>query len=49
MQLLGKKDLELLDLFNRYLDWIQDNDLEDTLDNYTIYVTNIEKFDFNKF
>lgn len=48
MQLLGKKDLELLDLFNRYLDWIQDNNLKDTLDNYTIYVTNIEKFNFNK-
>jgi hypothetical protein len=48
VQLLGKKDLELLDLFNRYLDWIQDNNLKDTLDNYTIYVTNIEKFNFNK-
>ena len=46
--MLGKKDLELLDLFNRYLDWIQDNNLKDTLDNYTIYVTNIEKFNFNK-
>ena len=49
MQLLGKKDLELLDLFNRYLDWIQDNKLTETFNNYEMYVTKIEQFDFSKF
>jgi len=46
--LLIRKDLELLDLFYRYLDWIQDNNLKDTIDNYAMYVTDIERFDFSE-
>lgn len=45
---MDKINLELLDLFNRYKDWIQDNNLEDTYENYYLYVTDIERFDFSK-
>ena len=36
-------DLMILDLFKRYLDWIRNNNLIDTLDNYIIYFQQIEK------
>lgn len=42
-----KKDLELLDLYYRYIDWVHDNNLIDTYENYYLYVTGIEKFNFN--
>lgn len=42
------KDLELLELFYRYLDWTQDNNLKDTINNYAMYVTDIERFDFSE-
>ena len=44
---MERKDLELLDLFYRYKDWIQDNNIKDTYENYYLYVTDIERFDFN--
>jgi hypothetical protein len=48
VQLLGRKELKLLDLYYRYLEWVQDNNLVDTLENYAMYVTNIEHFDFSE-
>ena len=36
-------DLMILDLFKRYLNWISDNNLIDTLDNYIVYFQQIEK------
>ena len=44
---MSKKDLELLDLFHRYKDWIHNNNLDDTYENYYLYVTDIERFDFD--
>ncbi|NOW87934.1 hypothetical protein B0H39_005965 [Clostridium beijerinckii] len=39
---LQKKDLEILNLFNRYLDWIKNNNLQDNIDNYRTYFKYIE-------
>ena len=36
-------DLMVLDLFKRYLNWINDNNLIDTIDNYIVYFQQIEK------
>jgi len=41
-------DLEILDLFNRYLVWIKSNSLTDTLDSYNFYTSHIEKVEFSK-
>ena len=43
---MDKKDLEVLDLFRRYSDWIKSNNLKDTINNYRIYFLDIEKVDF---
>lgn len=40
-------DLMVLDLFKRYLAWINDNNLIDTIDNYIVYFQQIEKIRFN--
>jgi len=41
-----KKDLEILDLFMRYLDWIKINNFKDTINNYRVYFEEIEKVQF---
>ena len=46
---MHKIDTEILALFKRYLHWLQSNQLDTTMDNFKIYVTDIEKFDFSKF
>ena len=38
-------DLEVMALFNRYLNWIKENNFKDTIYNYYLYVTDIEKID----
>lgn len=45
---MDKIDLEILDLFKRYLTWIRSNNLKDTIDNYNSYTTHIEKIEFKK-
>lgn len=39
-------DLEILDLFKRYLDWIKNNKLQDNIDNYRAYFKYIENIQF---
>ena len=43
---MDKKDLEILDLFMRYLDWIKINNFKDTINNYRVYFGVIEKVQF---
>jgi hypothetical protein len=43
---LDTKDLEILNLFNRYLDWIKNNNLQDNIDNYRTYFKYIENIQF---
>ena len=45
---MDKIDLEILDLFKRYLTWIRSNSLTDTLDSYNFYTSHIEKVEFSK-
>lgn len=48
VSLLNKTDLEIENLFKRYLDWLNINDIEDTLDTYYFYISNVEKIEFSK-
>lgn len=48
VNLLNKTDLEIENLFKRYLDWLNINDIEDTLDTYYFYISNVEKIEFSK-
>lgn len=43
---MDKIDLEALDLFRRYLDWLKNNNLKDSIDNYGIYFVHVEKVQF---
>ena len=43
---MDTKDLEILNLFNRYLDWIKNNNLQDNIDNYRTYFKYIENIPF---
>ena len=43
---MDKKDLEILDLFRRYSESIKNNNLKDTIDNYKIYFSYIERVHF---
>lgn len=36
-------DLMILSIFKRYLNWINDNKLIDTIDNYIVYFQQIEQ------
>lgn len=45
---MDKIDLEILELFKRYLLWIKSNNLKDTIDNYNVYTSQIEKVEFSK-
>lgn len=45
---MNKTDLEIENLFKRYLDWLNINDIEDTLDTYYFYISNVEKIEFSK-
>jgi hypothetical protein len=42
VNLLDRIDIEILNLFKRYLEWIQNNKFKDTLNNYNFYVSYIE-------
>ena len=46
MIIVDKEDLEILDVFRRYSEWIKNNSLKDTIDNYRIYSSYIEKVYF---
>jgi len=39
---MEKIEVEILDLFNRYLIWVYDNNLKDNIDNYLFYINNIK-------
>lgn len=43
---MDNKDLEILNLFKRYLDWIKNNKLQDNIDNYRAYFKYIENIQF---
>jgi len=43
---LDKRDLEILDLFRRYSEWIKNNNLKDSIYNYKIYSSYIERVHF---
>ena len=47
MIIVDKEDLEILDVFRRYSEWIKINNLKDTINNYKIYFIDIEKIDFS--
>lgn len=44
--MLDKNDLDILELFLRYSKWIKINNLEDTINNYRIYIKYIEKIEY---
>lgn len=41
--LMDRIELDILELFNRYLMWVNDNNLKDNIYNYTFYVNYVEK------
>lgn len=43
---MDNKDLEILNLFKRYLDWIKNNKLQDNIYNYRAYFECIENIQF---
>jgi hypothetical protein len=40
---VDKKDLEILDLFRRYSEWLKSNNFKDTINNYRVYFEYVEK------
>ena len=42
---MDKKDLEILDLFRRYSEWLKNNNFKDTINNYRVYFEYIEKME----
>ena len=48
VNLLNKTALEIENLFKRYLDWLNINNVEDSLYTYYFYISNVEKVEFNQ-
>ncbi|WP_180277924.1 MULTISPECIES: hypothetical protein [unclassified Clostridium] len=40
---MEKIEFKVLELFTRYLIWIEDNKLEDNINNYILYVNSMDK------